>query len=154
MSAFVSLLCVGGAIAMLLSGRAIRLWIALIPLVIVFGGALFTIRGYTVTADAILIHRLFWMTRLPLAGLQSAQFDPNAMRCSIRLLGNGGLFSFAGFFRNKPLGIYRAFVTDPRQAVVLRFPARTVVVSPSDPERFVHQIAPNNGTTKNAEGSN
>jgi hypothetical protein len=133
-------LCVGIAIGVIWSGRGMLPWMALPPLVIVCGGALFTIRGYTVTSDAILVHRLFWTTRVPLAGLQSARFEPDAMRWSIRTFGNGGVFSFTGFFRNKALGAYRAFVTDPHRTVVLHFPTRTVVVSPSTPEEFVHDI--------------
>jgi len=62
------------------------------------------------------------------------------MRGSIRTFGNGGLFSFTGFYRNRLLGAYRAFVTDPRQAVVLRFPKRNVVVSPGAPEEFVRDL--------------
>ena len=113
---------------------------ALLPLAIVCGGILFTIRGYTVTPDALLVHRLFWATRLPLSGLHSAQIEPGAMRWSIRTFGNGGLFSFTGWFRNTTLGAYRAFVTDPHRAVVLHFAGRTVVVSPSAPEDFVRDI--------------
>lgn len=116
-------------------------WIALLPLAIIAGGALFTIRGYTVTPDAVWVHRLFWKTRLSLTGLQSARFEPDAMSGSIRIFGNGGLFSFSGFFRNKTLGTYRAIVTDPHLTVVLRFSSRTMVVSPSTPEDFVHEIA-------------
>ncbi len=52
----------------------------------------------------------------------------------------GGLFSFTGSFRNKALGAYRAFVTDPHRTVVLRFPKRTVIVSPDSPEAFLHEI--------------
>jgi hypothetical protein len=115
-------------------------WEGLLPLVIILVSALFTIRGYTVTSDALLVRRLFWTTRLPLAGLESAQVEPEAMRGSIRTFGNGGLFSFTGFYRNRPLGAYRAFVTDPHQAVVLHFPKRTVVVSPSAPEEFVRDL--------------
>jgi hypothetical protein len=137
MSALGAIVCVGAAIGLFWSGRS---WIALLPLAILCGGILFTIRGYTVSPDAILIHRLFWTTRLPLAALQSAQFEPDAMRRSLRTFGNGGLFSFTGFFRNSSLGTYRAFVTDPHRTVVLHFPARTVVVSPSTPEDFVHDI--------------
>jgi hypothetical protein len=133
-------LCVGIAIGVIWSGRGMLPWMALLPLVIVCGGALFTIRGYTVTSDAILVHRLFWTTRVPLAGLQSARFEPDAMRWSIRTFGNGGLFSFTGFFRNKALGAYRAFVTDPHRTVVLHFPTRTVVVSPSTPDEFLHDV--------------
>lgn len=62
------------------------------------------------------------------------------MRRSIRTFRNGGLFSFTGFFRNKALGAYRAFVTDPHQTVVLHFPNRTVLVSPSAPAEFVDDI--------------
>jgi hypothetical protein len=113
---------------------------ALLPLVIVAGSVPFTIRGYTVTTDAILVHRLFWDTRLPRAGLDSVQFEPKAMRWSIRLWGNGGLFSFTGFFRNKLLGGYRAFVTDPNKTVVLRYTSRTVVISPAEPEEFVSEL--------------
>jgi Bacterial PH domain len=115
-------------------------WVALLPIAIICSAALFTIRGYTLTPNAILVHRLFWTTRLPMADLQSAQFDPSAMRSSIRTFGNGGLFSFTGFFRNKQLGAYQAFVTDPHRTVVLHFSHRTVVVSPAAPEEFVHDI--------------
>ncbi len=136
-----TLLCTGLAISFIWSGHAVLPWVALLPLAIVAGGALFTIRGYAVTADAILIHRLLWTTQLPLSGLESARFEPDAMRGSIRTFGNGGLFSFTGRFRSKALGPYRAYVTDPQQTVVLRFPARTVVVSPATPEAFVADIA-------------
>jgi hypothetical protein len=140
-SSLATLLCAGIAIGFVLGGRTALRWIALLPLAVIVGGALFTIRGYTVTPDAIRVHRLFWTTRLPLTGLQSVQFEPDAMRGSVRTCGNGGLFSFSGFFRNKALGAYRAFVTDLHRTVVLRFPSRTVVVSPSAPEEFIHDIS-------------
>jgi hypothetical protein len=141
-SSLTTVLCVGGAIGIIWSGHKFRSWVALLPLAIICGGALFIIRGYTVTPDAILVHRLFWTTRLPLAGLYSAQFEPDAMRRSIRTFGNGGLFSITGCFRNKALGAYRAFVTDPHRTVVMHFPARTVVVvSPSAPEEFVRELS-------------
>ena len=116
------------------------LWLGLGLLALVAGCALCAIRGYTVTPDAILVHRLIWTTRLPLAGLQSAQFQPNVMRWSVRTFGNGGFFSFTGFYWNKPLGAYRAFVTDTRQTVVLRYDRRTVVLSPASPEEFAHEF--------------
>ncbi len=116
-------------------------WVALLPLVILFGTALFTIRGYAITSDAILVHRLLWSTALPRFGLESAQVEPDAMRGSIRTFGNGGAFSFSGFYYNKRLGSYRAFVTDPRRAVVLRYATRRVVLSPAAPDDFVGNLA-------------
>ncbi len=115
-------------------------WLQWSPMLIVLVGALFVIRGYTVQDDAILIHRLLWVTRLPLAGLTGASFEPDAMRRSIRTLGNGGLFSFTGMYHNRQLGAYRAFVTDLHRTVVLRLGKKTVVVSPATPDEFVREL--------------
>ena len=116
-------------------------WVALLPLILLFGCALFTIRGYAVGSDEILIHRLLWSTSLPRAGLESASVEPDAMRGSLRTFGNGGGFSFSGLYYNKRLGSYRAFVTDLRRTVVLRYATRRVVLSPESPEDFVHDLA-------------
>jgi hypothetical protein len=136
-STMATLICVAVAITLFWSGR---IWPGLLPIAIVVVALLFTIRGYTVTPDAILVHRLLWTTRLRLAGLDSAVSKPDAMRRSIRAFGNGGLFSFSGSFRNTAFGAYRAFVTDPHRTVVLHFPTRTIIVSPSAPEDFVHDV--------------
>jgi hypothetical protein len=122
------------------SGRPARL--GLVPLLLIPGCALFSIRGYSLTAESILVHRLLWTTVLPRAGLESARFEPPAMRSSIRTFGNGGFFSFTGLYWNKLLGSYRAFVTDPKRAVVLRYASRrAVVISPVAPELFVQDLA-------------
>ncbi len=110
------------------------------PLVVLLGCALYTIRGYSLDHNLLLVHRLFWATSLSLAGLQSASYEPRAMRWSLRTFGNGGFFSFSGFFRNRRLGAYRAFVTDLKRTVVLRFSTRTIVVSPAAPEQFVLDV--------------
>jgi hypothetical protein len=102
---------------------------------------LFVVRGYEITDTHLDVRRLAWSTRLPLDGLQSAAFEPNATSGSLRTFGNGGLFSISGRFRNRRLGPYRAFVTDTERTVVLRFESDIVVVSPDDPERFVRRIS-------------
>jgi hypothetical protein len=139
-SSLVTVFCLGISLGMVWNGGGIFPWLGLLPFAIVIGSAPFTIRGYSITSDAIIVHRLFWATSLPIAGLQSAQFNPNAMSGSIRMFGNGGLFSFTGFFRNKLLGTYRAFVTDPHRTVVLHYFNRTVVISPATPEQFVRYL--------------
>jgi hypothetical protein len=101
----------------------------------------FIVRSYEITGAELLIRRLLWTPRLPLAGLKSAEAVPRAMSGSLRICGNGGGFSFTGWFRNQPLGYYRAFVTDLNRTVVLRFEKRTVVVSPAEPADFVRQLA-------------
>jgi hypothetical protein len=108
---------------------------------ILLGSALFVIRNYTVEPRELLIRRLLWTTRVPLSGLRSAAFQPEAMHGSLRLWGNGGLFSITGWYRNPTLGIYRAFVTELKNTVVLQFEKRVVVISPETPELFVAAIA-------------
>ena len=112
----------------------------LLPLLFVAGTAPFMVRGYSVTNGALIIHRLGWDFRIELDSLISIDADPAALNGSIRLAGNGGLFAFCGWFRNRKLGVYRAFCTDTAHAVVLRFPDRTVVVTPDQPEKFVAAI--------------
>jgi PH (Pleckstrin Homology) domain-containing protein len=108
-----------------------------LPLIIVASTVAGRVRGYTLTEDAITVHRGSWDTRLPLTGLRSVTGDVDAMRGSIRVLGNGGVFAFTGRFWNSKLGWYRAFATDPGRAVVLRYANRTIVISPHDPQHFI-----------------
>jgi hypothetical protein len=115
--------------------------VVIFPLVLLFATALFTIRGYSISSDSILVHRLLWSTALPRTGLESAEVDLEAMRGSLRTFGNGGAFSFTGFYYNKRLGSYRAFVTDPHHTVLLRYAKRRVVLSPAAPEDFVDDLA-------------
>ena len=119
---------------------ALGFWFRWLLAAMVPGCALFTIRGYTIAPDAILVHRLLWSTRIPRAGLQSATFEPGIMCKSIRTCGNGGFFSFTGFYWNKSLKSFRAYVTDLQKTVVLRYEKRTVVLSPGDPEDFVRAL--------------
>lgn len=118
----------------------LRWTLMLFPLLFVAGTAAFMVRGYSVTDGAVIVHRLGWDFRIELASLISAQADPAALKGSIRLAGNGGLFAFCGWFRNRKLGVYRAFCTDIAHAVVLRFPDRTIVVTPDQPEKFIAAV--------------
>lgn len=139
-SALATLLCVGISISAVVHSGPYFIVSGLLPLALVLGCALFTVRGYVLTLDAILVQRLFWFTRLPRAGLVSAVFTPGAMKSSLRTCGNGGFYSFSGWYWNRTLGSYRAFVTEPKNSVVLRYGRRTIVISPADPEEFVREL--------------
>lgn len=108
-----------------------------VSIVTVFATVASRVRGYTLTEQAITVHRGLWDTTLPLMDLRSITGDVEAMRGSIRVLGNGGVFSFTGRFWNTKLGWYRAYATDPSRAVVLRYPKRTIVITPHDPQHFI-----------------
>lgn len=107
---------------------------------LVLGIVSFTVRGYEITPDTLLVRRLFWTTRWPLQRPTTARTQPRAMAGSWRLWGNGGFFAFSGHFSNSRLGRYRAFVTDMTRTVVLTTPRGLVVVSPDDPEEFVRAV--------------
>ena len=146
-STFATLVCLGAAFALWTlpgdpSFEPLRSWLGFLPLAIIFACALFTVHGYSIENDTLLVDRLFWKTRISLRELQSVKFEPAAARRSVRTFGNGGFFSFTGYFRNQQLGSYRAFMTDRRRTVVLRFSDSVVVISPDKPEEFVKVINP------------
>jgi hypothetical protein len=135
-----SFFCLCVSVLLMWQVPGLPVWISPLPLGVVVLSALFSIRHYALDSEGLHVRRPLWTTRLPLTGLKSARVEPEAMTRSLRLFGNGGLFSFTGYFRNKALGTYRAFVTDPKRSVVLRFQDRTIIVSPDAPEDFVSDL--------------
>ena len=115
-------------------------WMRLLPLALLMGAVPFIVRSYTIQDETLLIRRLFWDTRVDLSGLREVRFDPAALSGSIRTCGNGGLFSFTGWYWNRKLGSYHAYVTDLSRTVVLTFDKRRVVVTPENPEAFVQEL--------------
>ncbi|WP_412060468.1 PH domain-containing protein [Rubrivirga sp. IMCC45206] len=102
--------------------------------------AALSVRGYVVEPDAVVVLRLGWATRLPLEGLESVEAEPEAMRRALRTFGIGGPFAFVGRYRTASLGDFTAYATSRPHAVVLRWPERTVVVTPDDPDTFVAAV--------------
>jgi Bacterial PH domain len=112
-----------------------------VPLVVLLGALPFTVRGYILTDQAIEVRRLGWRTALPLAGLVAVSGEPEGLRGSVRLLGNGGLFGITGWFWNRRIGRFRAYATDPGRAVLLRYrDGRKVVLTPHDVQHFIVRV--------------
>jgi hypothetical protein len=144
MTAICTLMLIGIPLIGLFSGPHSNIdWIfcmIIMPFAMLIISSFFIIRGYKLTDETLLIQRLGWNSKLNLSGLLSAEIDPTATTKSIRTFGNGGMFCFAGLFYNKKLGSYRAFATDLKKSVILRFSNRTVVITPDEPEKFVIKI--------------
>jgi hypothetical protein len=121
--------------------RAVTTAIAALLVAVVAVAALLSVRGYVLTPGALLVERLFWRTSLPLHDIRSARRAPELLRRSVRMFGNGGLFSFSGLFAGSRVGRYRAFATDPRRAVLLEFPDRKVLVTPESPSAFLEALS-------------
>jgi len=112
-----------------------------VPLAVLLGGLVFMVRGYVLTESGIEIQRLGWSTALPFAGLAAVSGEPQGLRGSLRLFGNGGLFAISGWFWNRRIGRFRAYATDPERAVLLRYrDGRQVVVTPHDVQHFIVRV--------------
>jgi hypothetical protein len=102
---------------------------------------LLTIRGYRVARNTLYIRRLAWETKVDIADFEDAEvLPPGTIGAQVRLFGNGGLFSFSGWYWSKKLGRYRMWVTDPKLQLVLNCRSRKIVVSPDAPEEFIRAV--------------
>lgn len=130
-------------ITVVLSSQEATRWMAGIPFM-VWGLCLFyCVRGFRVTPDELVIRRLVNETRIPLAGFERAEHNPQLLLNARRRFGNNGLFAFVGMFHNEALGAFRMYATDPNKAVIVRFADQVVVVTPADPDKFM-QVLPVN----------
>ena len=121
----------------------VRAGLVAVPLVLLLGALPFMIRGYVLTERNLEVRRLGWSTTLPLAGLLAVTGEPEGLRGSVRLFGNGGLFGISGWFWNRRIGRFRAYATDPGRVVLLRYrDGRKVVVTPDDVQHFIVRVRP------------
>ncbi|MBZ0112291.1 MAG: PH domain-containing protein [Thermoanaerobaculia bacterium] len=138
-SALVTVLLIGISIAVS-QNFGVTIAAAVLPVVVLGGSALFTVRGFEIVGSEILVQRLLWQTRIDLGGVERIWASALAMEKSWRVFGNGGLYSISGLFRNRRLGSYRAFAVDPKNAVVLEWEDHRVVVTPGRPLDFVEAL--------------
>lgn len=115
--------------------------VACVPPAIALLSVLFLVRGYDVDGIRLYVRRLLWSTAIPLNGLTRVWHEPEAVKCSARIVGNAGLFSFTGLYQTRALGRYRLFGTDPTRSVVLALPHRVVVITPAAPDAFVQHLS-------------
>jgi hypothetical protein len=105
------------------------------------------IRGYRLAAAELQVHRPLLIVRFPLEGLQEAVPDRDALRGARKIVGNDGLGAISGRYRSKRLGRFQAYLTDREHAVVLRWPDRSLVVSPDQTAWFIETVRRRAGLT-------
>lgn len=114
--------------------------VAVLPLMIGMAALLFVVNGYEIDARELRVQRLLWQTRVPLTGLQRVTLQPELLKGSIRVVGNGGMLSFSGSYYRRDLGRYRAFITDWRKSVLLVTSGGAIAISPADPAPLLHTL--------------
>ena len=98
------------------------------------------IRAYDVAEQQLRIQRLLYRHTLDLSRLKHAERAPRLLRGAVRI-GNGGLFSFSGWFFTRPHGWVRGVATDSGdRCVLLTFDDSRWAVSPDDPAGFVDTV--------------
>lgn len=146
---FASLLSVAILLLIATIGISVRpaaggLWLLAmvgLPLLVLVTALPFMVTGYVLTEHTLEVRRLAWTTTLPLAGLVKASGDIELARGSLRVFGNGGLFSITGWFWNRRVGFYRAYATDLSRAVFLKYrDRRPVLITPHDTQHFLVRI--------------
>ncbi len=98
------------------------------------------IHCYRLAAAELRIELPFRTVRFPLEGLKEVTPDRHAFHGARKIVGNDGLGAISGRFRSKHLGAFRAYLTDPEHAVVLRWPDRCVVISPDQHAWFIETV--------------
>jgi len=93
-------------------------------------------RGFSLSPDGLRIHRPFGAHVLPYDRIRSARRAQPKELCGLRTFGSGGMFGFFGWFWNRKLGHYRAYVTH-RQDMVLVEAERPYLLSPDLPDDFL-----------------
>ena len=118
----------------------------LVPLLIAGIWYLTRVRGYRLVGNELRVERAVFPVRFPLDHLTEVVADRAAMRWALKIGGNHSLGVMAGRYRSKHLGSFRAYLTDPERAVVLRWPDRCLVISPRQPTWFIEAVRKRTGS--------
>ncbi len=116
---------------------------AILPVLILFTW-LYSPYAYSVTQDAVLVHRKMGNFTIPIKDIRIVNtLDKKAMGWPIRLMGNGGLFGYTGWYTSSPQGRMRWFVRQQKNYVVIIMNnERKYVLSPNDPQALVEALGP------------
>lgn len=125
--------CTWAVVAVLVLPGLFFPYVMFVALPILLTCYFFSVSGYSLQDDELVVHRVGWATRFPLADVTEITVNPHATMGSIRIFGIGGLFGFIGRFRNSVVGDYRAYMTDQKLALVVGLGAHTIVITPDDP---------------------
>jgi len=135
LSAFVCL----GLMAVIFAVPSVML--GCLSLFVMLVGYAYSPRSYVLEGRAVLVTRLAGTARIALDDVREARCaTPDDFRGCIRLWGSGGLFGYYGLFSTAKLGKSTWYVTNRKNAVVLITAAKTVLLSPDDPNGFLATI--------------
>jgi hypothetical protein len=110
----------------------------LLPLIFI-GCYLLYPKSYTVTNSSLQINRPIGALTIDKKDIKSGEFIPKKdMGVALRMLGNGGIFGYTGYFTTKQLGRMLWYVTYQEKMVLITLTSGKIIcVSPDDVTGFV-----------------
>ncbi len=128
-----------GLLAVILAVRnPVLIGLSLLVILVSFA---YSPRGYFLEGGSLSVKRLVGTARIPLDNVHEVRRAVGVdFGGAIRLWGSGGLFGYYGLFRSATLGKSTWYLTNRTNAVVLVTAAKTVLLSPDDPEQFLAAI--------------
>lgn len=96
--------------------------------------------GYEVGGGQLSIRHGLTTKRFVLQAPVEVAPESKPFEGAIRIFGSGGLWSYYGKFSSPRLGRFEAYLTDPKEAVVIKSQGQVVVVSPRERGAFIEAI--------------
>jgi Bacterial PH domain len=121
------------------AGQAIPIYTTVTLLLIYFIAFAFRPINYSLTADKLIIHRLFADVKIDRNQIKSVELlDKNEIGWAFRTFGVGGLFGYYGKFANTKLGNMTWYATrKDRTVLVQTSDNKKIILTPNDPDKFV-----------------
>ncbi len=103
----------------------------------------FSIKGYTVELDHLVINRVKGNRAIFYSEIQSAiALKDSELEGTIRTFGNGGFLGYTGHFRNPNLGNYKMYATQRKNYILIELgDGRKIVLTPDEPEAFLQNLS-------------
>ena len=119
----------GELIPTLIHGGVLLLFIG-----IIVGGYLYSTKSYTVTNDALIIHRPISDRVIKLSEIVEIRtVDAADFSGTIRTFGNGGLFGYYGKYYNSKIGNMTWYVTQQKNKILVQIKqGDKIIISPDD----------------------
>lgn len=112
-----------------------------IMLAIYWGTYLYRVTGYTLTGDALIIHRPIGDATYSRQTIESARIvTKEQLKFTIRTFGVGGFWGYYGKFYNSVFGKMTWYVTRRDQMVLIKTNNKTILLSPDDIDSFTKEL--------------
>ncbi len=121
------------------TASATPIYITVCLLIIYFIVFAFRPVKYSLTADNLIVHRLFSNVKIERSKIKSVELvDKEKLSWSVRVFGVGGFYGYFGKFANAKLGTMTWYATRKDRIVLVKMlNNKKIILTPDEPEKFV-----------------